>query len=68
MVRDTTVWTPSGPLAHRDVLLERGRIVAVREAAPTPIAGAAVVDVTGHTLLTGLVERTCTSTGSPSTG
>jgi imidazolonepropionase-like amidohydrolase len=56
VVRDTSVWTPSGPLAHRDVFVRDGRVVAVRRTARDAPAGMRVVDGAGHTLLPGLVD------------
>jgi imidazolonepropionase-like amidohydrolase len=56
VVRDTSVWTPSGPLAHRDVFVRDGRVVAIRRAARAAPAGMRVVEGAGHTLLPGLVD------------
>jgi cytosine/adenosine deaminase-related metal-dependent hydrolase len=50
------VWTPSGPLAHRDVFVRDGRVVAIRRAARDAPAGLRAIDGAGHTLLPGLVD------------
>jgi hypothetical protein len=56
VVRDTTVWTPAGPLAHRDVVFRDGRVAVVRQTSAAPVPGAASIDGAGHTLLPGLID------------
>jgi imidazolonepropionase-like amidohydrolase len=55
VVRNVRVWTPEGPLAARDVVVERGRVTSVEPAGPER-PGYRVLDGSGHTLLPGLVD------------
>jgi imidazolonepropionase-like amidohydrolase len=56
VIRDATVWTRDGRLPARDVVIENGRIAAIRPAGQPPPAGARTLDGSGHTLLPGLVD------------
>ena len=55
VVRNVSVWTPQGPLSHRDVVFEHGRVASV-EATGAERTDMRVLDGTGHTLLPGLVD------------
>jgi imidazolonepropionase-like amidohydrolase len=55
VVRNVRVWTPQGPLAARDVVVERGRVTSIEPAGPAR-PGFRVLDGSGHTLLPGLVD------------
>jgi imidazolonepropionase-like amidohydrolase len=56
VIRDTTVWTRDGLLSGRDVVIDAGRVSAVRPSGQPPPAGARILDGKGHTLLPGLVD------------
>ena len=56
VIRDTTVWNRDGLLPRRDVVIEHGRVSAVRPTGQPPPPGARTLDGFGHTLLPGLVD------------
>lgn len=56
VIRDTTVWARDGLLPKRDVVIEGGRVSAIRPSGQSPPAGARTLDGAGHTLLPGLVD------------
>jgi imidazolonepropionase-like amidohydrolase len=56
VVRHANVWTPSGVLKDRDVLVRDGRVSEIRPAGAAAPEGARPIDGTGHTLLPGLVD------------
>jgi len=57
LVRDTTLWTPSGPTPQRDVLFVDDRVVSIARAGSLKAVDAArVIDGKGQTLLPGLID------------
>jgi imidazolonepropionase-like amidohydrolase len=56
VIRDTTVWTRDGLLPKRDVVIQDGRVSAIRPTGQPPPAGARTIDGAGQTLLPGLVD------------
>jgi imidazolonepropionase-like amidohydrolase len=55
LIRNVTIWTPEGPLAGRDVVIENGRVASVG-ATGVERQTTRVLDGAGHTLLPGLVD------------
>ena len=56
VVRNTSVWMPTGVLRHRDVVVRDGRIAAIEPSASRPSADMRTIDGAGHTLLPGFVD------------
>jgi imidazolonepropionase-like amidohydrolase len=56
VVRHSNVWTPSGVLTDRDVVVRDGRVAAITPASTRAPAGVRTLDAAGHTLLPGLVD------------
>jgi dihydroorotase-like cyclic amidohydrolase len=56
IVRNVRVWTSTGLLTPRDVLLQNGRVASVQPAGGSVAKGFRTIDGTGHTLLPGLVD------------
>ena len=55
VVRNVRIWTPEGPLAARDLVVEGGRVAAI-DPPGAERRGVRVLDGSGHTLLPGLVD------------
>jgi imidazolonepropionase-like amidohydrolase len=56
VVFNTSLWTPDGIVANRDVVFRDGRVAAIETANSVRRDGIRRIDGTGHTLLPGLVD------------
>jgi len=56
VVRNTSVWMPTGVLRNRDVVVRDGRIAAIEPSASRAPAEIRTIDGAGHTLLPGFVD------------